>query len=381
MKKNIKILLAALAEDLVSLKIPGTATAKVITRLLVPDWLKARHYLFWDDMSVVLGFYHHDIPRLLAFVHDGTKFLLPQIMEVDNRNNALLAKNISFKATTSHFRIDNEIRGLSNRSFILYRRFLRLRFRKYFNGQLLRLSDVQCKRVGLELSVQPVFYEDYCRTNLILDAKQGGINRSIRETVQASHQLEALSDSRFANPIGINFLLFTSDGRAILPKRSQRVIIRAGQLSPSFSGVVDYTDAAAKKMKGSILFREGFEEINLLEPHIVEDSVRFLGITRELVRGGKPEIFFSARTLLTLENLRTMRGGAPDKFESTYSRSWVFWDFGSSALTDTVSENDLYGLRRSFDELLKQHGDKMSVPLLTNVVLWLRQRLGHDFSG
>ena len=92
-------------------------------------------------------------------------------------------------------------------------------------------------------------------------------------------------------------------------------------------------------------------------------------------------MFFCAQTSLTAEDFLKMHRSARDRFEFTPPRRWVFWDFGQGTLRDSPSSDEKYVLRRSFEELLRDHGAEISIPLLTNLVLWLRQRLGGDFSG
>ena len=380
-KKNTRLLLGAVAEDLLSTVVPGTNTAKQLFKRMQPEWTSPNHYLRWDDTFAMLAFYHDEQGRCLRFSYDNRKFFIPQVMELSNRENTIPVANIRLKSNSNHFNIDNELLALSNRPFKLYKRFLKSRGKKYYNGQLLRLKDLHSSESKVELVVQPVFYEQVCRTNLILDAKEKGIGRSIRETVSPDGSLEPLINSRLANSLGMNFLLFTADGRAVMPKRSRRVIVRSGQLSPSFSGVMEYTDSGSIKVHQNVLIREGFEEINLLEQHLLKDSIRFLGISRELIRGGKPEMFFTARTSLSVEDFKRMHKTALDRYEFTHPRYWVFWDFGNSALSETLTPNDSYSLRRAFERLLQKHGAEISVPLLTNLVLWLGQQLGDEFSG
>ena len=378
---TIKSLLSAIAEDLISIPVPVTSTAKLIAGKCVPSWLKGDYYLLWDDVPRIIGFYSGEQGRLLRFRLNTKAYVIPQILEIDNIDSTFSIGSIRFRTASDPYLLDSGMLGLSDALYKKYRWFLWTRLRKYYNGQLLRLSSFTLTRNGVILDSQPVFYESVCRTNLILDAREKAGLPSIRETVQGRGLLEPLASSQLANPLGVNFLLFTADGRAVLPKRSRRVVVRPTQLSPSFSGDFEYTDAGSGALRKGVLIREGFEEINLLEGHIKKEKVWFLGLTRELVRGGKPEMFFIAHTSLTAREYRELHRTARDKYEFASPRSWIFCPFGEAALKETLSEDDKYSLKRTFEDLLINKGNSISVPLLTNLVLWLRQRLGTEFDG
>ncbi len=377
--KIVKPLIGAITEDALTTLIPGTSTIKYLAKRCVPSWLTRDYYLSWDKLNFVLAFYRE--MSMLRFNLNNKNHVLPQVLSVDNRDGHIALNQIKFKAEKTPFTLDQSCSGVSDKIFRRYRIFLATRRRKYFNGQLLRLSGVFSNGGNLTLAYQRVFYESVCRTNLVLDAREKADLHSIREIIHPGGRLEPLEASRIANPLGVNFLLFTADGRAVLPKRSRRVIVRPAQLSPSFSGDFEYTDGGGGILGESIIIREGSEEISLLEEHMVPGKISFLGLTRELTRGGKPEMFFAAQTNLTADDFFKLHKGARDQYEFMKASSWVFWPFGEEATKDATSDNDRYALRRSFEELLNAKGDTMSIPLLTNMVLWLRQRVGESFSG
>ena len=167
--------------------------------------------------------------------------------------------------------------GSTYKIFRRYRSFLRTRNRKYFNGQLLRLYRVA-----------PASGESLChhspsdtspsvgRTSFEMRGRALRVRVSGRQFIRAGNSIHWTHLA--GNPLGVNFLLFTAYGRAVMPKRSRRVIVRPNQLSPSFSGDFEYTDAGAGKLKNGVVIREGFEEINLVEEHIVKGEIAFLGL-------------------------------------------------------------------------------------------------------
>jgi hypothetical protein len=155
-------------------------------------------------------------------------------------------------------------------------------------------------------------------------------------------------------------------------------------LSPSFSGDCEYTDVPSKVAEFSMkhLLREGFEELDVVESEVLDDSVQFLGLGRELVRGGKPELFFAAHTHLTEREFLIKHNKAIDRWEfCRRGAGWVFWDFGTEALSQRPDDQQKHMLRTTFDNLITAHGPRMSLPLVTNIALWMGTKLGSDWFG
>jgi len=181
--------------------------------------------------------------------------------------------------------------------------------------------------------------------------------------------MESLEDSVLANVLGINGLLFSNDGYIIVQKRLNSVLIRRGELCSGFSGTIDKQDIANSIFAGSKLgnmdvVREMVEEVGIDYSNV--SSRCFLGITRELVRGGKPEMFYSVDVNLPSDMI--LQGYRKDK-EGTIKRVH-FGKFGCS----TPSEYHRRKLPEQFWRLvgtIRERGKgSISLPLLTNLVLW-----------
>lgn len=109
--------------------------------------------------------------------------------------------------------------------------------------------------------------------------------------VHPNGKLEPFEDSLLANHIGVNVLAFTSEGDLIIPVRSKEVSYAPLELAASISGAVTANDVAdGRPIQEHVIIREGLEELGLMRNEIVDESIKFLGLTRELLRGGKPEI-------------------------------------------------------------------------------------------
>ena len=88
----------------------------------------------------------------------------------------------------------------------------------------------------------------------------------------------------------------------------------------------------------------------------------FLGITRELVRGGQPEIFFAADMLINKRNVdRLLARDQESKLLSV--------PFGLLGRADGVAASKT-PFKRILRAVTKDRAAPISVPLLTNLLLW-----------
>lgn len=240
-----------------------------------------------------------------------------------------------------------------------------------YDGVNARLRDVVWDEGGLLLRFQGVRYFDYVKTNLALDAPRGTLP-PLREWTARDGRIEPLSASRLANATGINGLVFSKDGYCIFQRRNSSVLVRPGELCSGFSGTVDRDDIQQVVAAGGALshlkaVREGVEELGI-DPRDVTRRV-FLGITRELVRGGTPELFWAVDVDRTADEILAL---SPRDREGERHKA----QFGSlGAALPVPGETDL--LARHFWALVNQLGGNakspVSTPLLTNLLLWLQR--------
>lgn len=232
----------------------------------------------------------------------------------------------------------------------------------FFDGENARLIEAGTSR----FSFQGSRYFDYISTNLSLDSGNT-VFGTLRQQIHPRGLLEPISESQLANATGINGLVFSCDGHLVLQRRRDNVLIRPGELCSGFSGTVDKLDVSVAVDRGATLAnldatRELVEEIGVDRDQIGECT--FLGVSRELVRGGKPEMFYAVDVNLTKSELT--RCYPRDK-----EGDLVFVPFGfsgssrpgSAAVADTL---DLLGTIAS---CLK---GQLSLPLMANLVLWQR---------
>lgn len=376
---RIKRLGKAMAEDAVQYVTGApTNTLREIVSLVAPDWTNPRYFLDWQLTSWP-QIYHREVSaeRCLKVWHHGTSRFLPQVVLLDNTSGNMGPRDVSLVPAGATFSLTAELQAATEQILRLQRRSIKLRRRTLWNETLLRLADVCRAGNQVKLFVQGVTYEDNLRTNLSMDAPPRHHSPTLRQRYHAGGELEALKDSHFANPFGINFLLFSSDGQLLIQERSRKVVVRPGEFAPSSSGDFTLTDVPSTE---PISFaevpklRETFEELGLRIEDV--EDINFLGITRELQRGGKPEMFCSASTTLSEGQLRQRWSQAKDKFET---RRLHFYDFGPLARQQLDSEEIRHSFLSKVDILMDRYPAEKAITLWTNLAFWSKYRLGPPF--
>src|SRR5690625_1156566 len=153
----------------------------------------------------------------LSLVYNDNSILLPQHLVIDNTGNPLSLDNFIFNHSDKVFELPGELIKMTEAGFQK-----RIQNFPYYNEANLRLSRIGCIGETYIFHTQPVFYETYLRTNMMMDYKEDG-KQSLREMYHANGKLEPLEQSVFDNHLGINVLLFTNQGELILMERSARV--------------------------------------------------------------------------------------------------------------------------------------------------------------
>jgi hypothetical protein len=119
-------------------------------------------------------------------------------------------------------------------------------------------------------------------------------------------------------------------------------------------------------------FREANEEIGIDFDDIYRDQVKFLGITREFIRGGHPDMFMSGQLSLTKNQLLEKYKFAADRYESN---SLEFFDFGALAIADLGSAEKKSVFYARVNQFIENYGELISLPLWINLALWCKMRV------
>ena len=195
----------------------------------------------------------------------------------------------------------------------------------------------------------------------------------MRGQIHSVGKLEPLAESILANPLGVNILLVTPANEAIFIRRSRKVAVRPLELCSSVSADFLDSDAPTHRqgsftMKDLVETREILRERGFSHRMLNINETIFLGLTRELIRGGKPETFFVAPVNLTLKEIKDKAKEAESFFEQR--------DIIDEQISDPwgdLDPNQYANFKREIEGIIDKH-KKISVPLLTHLALWLKYR-------
>jgi len=202
----------------------------------------------------------------------------------------------------------------------------------YTNGDPARLLHLSPDGVG---ALQPAKYYQALATNFYIDHRPPHRADSLRKYLQGHPQaLEELRVSRLVNHLGVVCMVESADGMLVALNRSDAVAFRQNTLSASASGMVDFVTDVRPWPSGGLdlatlahsAFRETIEELQ-----VQVTGLRFLGLLREFLRGGKPEMYFYARSPLSFRSMEEHRQTARGRSES---RSILGFELHSDRLSN-----------------------------------------------
>jgi len=371
MKKEI---LQSLTSDIIN--ITGFPLASTATSLLfaIPFILKRNNtpiFLDWE-----LKEWPHIYSKETNIVETRFKnqrIRLPQVLFFDNTKKHQKNSDILVYKQPEKFITDGSVSAFTEDAYTAYEEFIKKANKTFYNDLNIRLLAVNEQDGKSTLKIQPVEYFDYIRTNLVLDWYSNHHKSTLRRQIHSNGSLEDLSNSPLANNFGINVLIFTIDGSLIIQQRSVSVIVRPNEFCPSASGTLTAIDvpASASTLADVSLMREATEELGI--HHQNDSTVITLGITRELIRGGEPEIFLIAQSPFSRTEILTSQKSAKDRFES---KQLHFFAFNNFALREELDNNDkIIEFSNLFDRCIEEYKNYMSIPLWTALALWREARL------
>lgn len=165
---------------------------------------------------------------------------------------------------------------------------------------------------------------------------------TLREVYEFNDKVSPLEESKLGNQIGINGLVFTSDGYLLIEKRGKKKTTWKGKLAQPISlalkekdilpngGSIDASPEAANDAFRRIIFKTlrknyGIDE-NMIAGIGTDGAVKagafdlkdsFLGLARDLIEGGKPNMYFYIALNVTAAELKAiMEQRAKDAAES-----------------------------------------------------------------
>lgn len=266
--------------------------------------------------------------------------------------------------------------------------------RRDYNGLTLATRGWQADGDGIRLTFARSFYYSYFVTNMLPEVTVSG-RLTYRDLLEPGPALNDLGGALPENHLGMSCLVRTADGALVVPRRSQDTHVFKGQLSPSVSGGASpgsCRDAELGYSPLSWLVRELSEELPFLAgaDDVFPGGLRaelaravVLGMTRELRRCGKPELFFFLDLPVPAARVRELAarwrddGSRPGIDHHENERVLVLDE--AEVLAGLTTQTRGRGKGRRSDVVLTVAGAPyvVSESLLANLVLYgrLRQRL------
>ena len=342
-----------------------------------------RRFGLWPSQSRAGTFLSMSPPELMAFYSAQSEFLklpwgdrmrtIPVVVAADWTTDPRLAAKVEVLRETSDFELDGRMESVTEPALMRYHAFLRERGRKPPRDDLnLRIAHWDTSGESEMVGLQGVRYFDSIRTNLTMDYKHAG--RTLRAQVHPNHCLEPLGDSSLADHVGVETLLFSSEGHLVMGRRSRTLAVTGGQIGPVGAGALRSDDlppgSGRLRLTQLNLLRELYAESGLDVQDIDPNSLHVLGIVRDLLRGGKPQLCLSVRSLRRVDEILEMLYSAETSYEHKHL---IAADLGIGIGTVRgLPKDKIEDVRGMLGALLSTCGSDMTEPLLGALALWWR---------
>lgn len=186
------------------------------------------------------------------------------------------------------------------------------------NSDTIRLADFDYEEKTLKLITERSTYYHMLVTNRCMDYRFAN-GMSIRDTYEYGSQISPLKDSGLGNQIGINGLVITNNDYILIEKRGQKKTTWKNKFGQSISFALKEKDLLLQE-DGTIKGDTNTAEANLKK--VIEKSLadnfglttedydtfiikeNFLGLARDLLEGGKPNLYFYVRVKYDAETLK-----------------------------------------------------------------------------
>lgn len=304
-----------------------------------------------------------------AFNHGNGKLYLPSLNVFSNvyGNTKILFNDSKEAHQLPDFVMENALKLLSAH-----------KNSKRSNNGTVRLNDFfyNPKDKILSLDTQRSMYFHMLITNRCMDYEfDDGL--TIRNVYEYRNKISPLNKSVFGNQIGINGLILSSDGYVLVEKRDHKKITWKNKYAQSISLALKVSDLnlgnnetikptiqdAARQFKG-IIEKTVKDNFGLIPQDYNEFSIEdnFLGIARDLLEGGKPNMYFYLTTKHTGKELQNL-------LEENAARTQT--ENGIKPLQTSKLSSDYYLI--PYEDIRVNFNYAMKVDRRTS--LWIRRRI------
>lgn len=188
------------------------------------------------------------------------------------------------------------------------------------NSNTIRLNDFDydAERKNLVLKTSRSTYYHMLITNRCMDYRFAN-GLSIREIYEYDNEICPLGRSKLGNQIGINGLIVTKDNYVLIEKRGRKKITWKNKFAQSISLALKLKDLGLERRD---VMESDSETAQKKIKHIIQKTIKdnfgltpddypefticenFLGIARDLLEGGKPNLYFYVQTKYTAKELK-----------------------------------------------------------------------------
>lgn len=203
-----------------------------------------------------------------------------------------------------HFQLDELIQGYYDHLFSAHSNSAKKNF------DTIRLDQYDPNNKTFYLSRSNYF--NHLVTNRAVDFKLFQ-DVSLRTIFEYGPRINSLEDSKMSNHIGINALVFLSDGHLLIPRRKADSTISKNKITSSIAVMLNFpnemkhdpknaTITADYLLRGNI-FKNLSDRVKLPADAIDEaqTEITFLGFGQNIYEGGKPQFYYA----VTLHNIDT----------------------------------------------------------------------------
>ena len=166
------------------------------------------------------------------------------------------------------------------------------------NSTTIRLDDYKLEnnKLTVYLSRSTVF--NHLVTNRAIDfALFEGL--SLRDVFEYGPKITTYCKSKMSNHVGINGLVFLSDGRLLVPRRGGNSTISKNQITSSIAVKLNFPKGSDEitpdyLFKGNIIDNlSARTKIKKEDLHLDQIDIEFLGFGQNLYEGGKPQFYYA----------------------------------------------------------------------------------------
>lgn len=183
------------------------------------------------------------------------------------------------------------------------------------NNLTIRLDNISVEGNNVTLHTSRTYYYHMLLTNRCMDYKLD-CDMSVREIYEFNKTVSYLHESKLSNQIGINGMILTQDGYLLLEKRDHKkttwknkfaqpisLALKASDLGLKSDTVMENTVEYANKKLLGVIKKTMKDNFGLLEKdyETLDLSKNFLGLARDLLEGGKPNLYFVVTVNYTKE--------------------------------------------------------------------------------